>query len=91
MIFRPNATDFQRNVDIITSDDGFRDVNWGGTLGYGGYYGASTIQVGWQSHCISIKALDDIHLTLLKTSGTGKLLLRRVCQEPIARVESLLS
>lgn len=45
MIFRPNATDFERNIDIIMSKDSFRDVNWGGhSLGYGGYYGAATIQ-----------------------------------------------
>jgi hypothetical protein len=45
MIFRPNATDFQRNIDIITSGGNFHNFNWGDSLGYGGYYGAATIQV----------------------------------------------
>jgi hypothetical protein len=45
LIFRPNATDFQRNVDIIRSGGNFHNTNWGDSLGYGGYYGAGTIQV----------------------------------------------
>ena len=68
MIFRPNATDFQRNINIITSDDGFRNHNWGDSLGYGGYYGASTIQVRWKICCMPLKALDGVYLNTAENS-----------------------
>eukprot|EP00934_Nitzschia_sp_Nitz4_P007495 Nitzschia sp. Nitz4//scaffold65_size103378//82391//86634//NITZ4_004480-RA/size103378-processed-gene-0.36-mRNA-1//1//CDS//3329556282//7485//frame0 len=45
LVVRPNMTDFQRYVDIILSGGNFRrGSGWGGTLAYGGYYGAGTIQ-----------------------------------------------
>jgi len=44
LIVRPNRRDFDRMVNIILSGGGFSDSCWGGKLGYGGYYGAGTIQ-----------------------------------------------
>jgi hypothetical protein len=45
LIIRPNATDFQRFVDILLQGGDYEGSNWGGKkLGYGGYYGAGTIQ-----------------------------------------------
>jgi hypothetical protein len=48
LVIRPNATDFQRYVDILLSPSGgdFQaGAGWGGSsLAYGGYYGAATIQ-----------------------------------------------
>jgi regulator of replication initiation timing len=46
MVIRPNATDFDRYVETILSGGNFATgAGWGGSkLGYGGYYGAGTIQ-----------------------------------------------
>ena len=46
LIIRPNETDFRRLIEIIL-DGGNYDIHegWGGTeLGFGGYYGAATVQ-----------------------------------------------
>lgn len=46
LVVRPNQTDFQKLVDIILAGGGYQGAEWGGDqkLGYGGYYGAGTIQ-----------------------------------------------
>ena len=46
LIFRPNETDFYRMIEIILDGANFeRGWGWGGPeKGYGGYYGAGTIQ-----------------------------------------------
>lgn len=46
LVIRPNASDFDRMVDIILSGGDFEiGSGWGGQkLSYGGYYGAGTIQ-----------------------------------------------
>jgi len=44
LFVRPNRRDFDRMVNIILSGGGFSNSCWGGELGYGGYYGAGTIQ-----------------------------------------------
>ena len=46
LIFRPNETDFDRNVEVIRHGANF-SINWGWggeDKAYGGYYGAGTIQ-----------------------------------------------
>eukprot|EP00751_Fragilariopsis_kerguelensis_P032752 CAMPEP_0170965998 /NCGR_PEP_ID=MMETSP0735-20130129/41337_1 /TAXON_ID=186038 /ORGANISM="Fragilariopsis kerguelensis, Strain L26-C5" /LENGTH=273 /DNA_ID=CAMNT_0011383625 /DNA_START=326 /DNA_END=1147 /DNA_ORIENTATION=+ len=45
LVIRPNQRDFDRMVHIIQTGGDFHDAQWGGdNLGYGGYYGAATIQ-----------------------------------------------
>ena len=48
MVIRPNQTDFDRMIEIIRRGGGFKDSMWGGEelghAGYGGYYGAGTVQ-----------------------------------------------
>lgn len=46
LVIRPNLRDFNRMVEIILSGGNFTiNHGWGGqSLGYGGYYGAGTIQ-----------------------------------------------
>jgi hypothetical protein len=45
LVIRPNQRDFDRMVEIIRAGGDFQDSSWGGEeLGYGGYYGAATIQ-----------------------------------------------
>lgn len=48
LVIRPNQRDFDRMVEILQSGGGFHESKWGydklGDDGYGGYYGAGTIQ-----------------------------------------------
>ena len=48
MVIRPNRTDFDRMIEILKRGGGFKESKWGfdelGENGYGGYYGAGTVQ-----------------------------------------------
>ena len=44
LVLRPNRTVFQEFIDIILEGNYTEARGWGGKLGYGGYYGAGTIQ-----------------------------------------------
>ena len=45
LVIRPNQRDFDRMVEIIKAGGDYQGSSWGGDeLGYGGYYGAATIQ-----------------------------------------------